>query len=206
MSVPDDGSQPRVTYSGTFPVDGAPTGRCRISSARHEAVRFGDVIGRHALGADAGEVAGVAAVVAADHDHQIERLLVEQRDRRRPVAPASRCRSCRRRGSARPAPPRRSDRAWPRGTSRRSPATRSSASSSGWRSRRAADPVGIEARRDRVAEARRGTPPRSPPSADVVAHDRGLVAVEDDEVAAAADTSAPATRWRAFPRAAPCRG
>ena len=34
----------------------------------------------HALGADPRQVAGVAAVVAADHDHQVERVLVEQRD------------------------------------------------------------------------------------------------------------------------------
>ena len=46
---------------------------------------------------------GVAAVVPADHDHQVERRVVEQRDAPRPAGPAWRCRSCRTPGSARPA-------------------------------------------------------------------------------------------------------
>ena len=54
---------------------------------RDEAVGIGDVERRDPIGADPGEVAGVAAVVAPDDDHQVERLrplgrVVEQRDDR----------------------------------------------------------------------------------------------------------------------------
>ena len=36
----------------------------------------------HPLRTDSGQIAGIAAVVAAHHEHQIQRLLVEQRDDR----------------------------------------------------------------------------------------------------------------------------
>ena len=104
---------------------------------RKQAARIGDVIGAHARRADPRQVAGVAAVVAADHDHQIERLA-----RRAALSTAS-CRSCvalqivsNARKCCAQRVRRRSGRASRRRTSRRSPATRTSASSSGWRSRR----------------------------------------------------------------------
>ena len=67
-------------------------------------------------------------------------------------------------------------------TSRRSPATRSSASSSGWRSRCASRcAIGIEARRDRLAETRdeRG---RVAAVTDELADDVGFGLVAHDEV------------------------
>jgi len=43
-----------------------------------QTVRIGDVVSRHTLGADPGQIAGVAAVVAPKDDHQVERPLAEQ--------------------------------------------------------------------------------------------------------------------------------
>src|SRR5689334_12268897 len=43
---------------------------------RHQTVGFGDVEGRPRGGTDARKVRGVAAVVPADHDHQIDRALL----------------------------------------------------------------------------------------------------------------------------------
>ena len=51
-------------------------------AARHQAFRVGDVKRAHPLRTDSGQIAGIAAVVAAHHQHQIQRLLVEQRDDR----------------------------------------------------------------------------------------------------------------------------
>ena len=70
----EGGSHPRDTCSGLTVVDGAPTGRCRTSSAETRQLGVGDMERRHALGADPGQVAGVAAVVAPDDEHQVERL------------------------------------------------------------------------------------------------------------------------------------
>src|SRR5262249_2766711 len=44
----------------------------------HEPVGAADVVGRGALGADAGEGLGVAAVVAPDHHHDVEAALREK--------------------------------------------------------------------------------------------------------------------------------
>ena len=76
------GSQPREIVSSTAAVEGAPIGRWRISLSGSEHVGVGDVEGRRPAGADRRQVAGVAAVVAADHDHQAGPVLVEQREDR----------------------------------------------------------------------------------------------------------------------------
>ena len=132
---PVGGSQPRGVTSAFD-----PTGRCRISSA--ETRQSGSAmwnVGRDAC-ADPREVGGVAAVVAADHDHQVDRLARRAARRRRPGDPGSRCRSCRRPGSASASVAVAVAVAHRRArTSRRSRATRTSASSSGWRGRCAAD-------------------------------------------------------------------
>ena len=131
---PSAGSQPAAVTSAF-----APTGRWRISSA--ETRQSGSAmwkVGRDG-GADPRQVAGVAAVVAADDDHQVDRPVAAAARRRRPGGPAWRCRWCRTPGSARASasvavavahrgPDHLADRA----------ATRSSASSSGWRGRCAA--------------------------------------------------------------------
>ena len=166
----------------------APTGRCRISSGDTQAVGVGDVIGRPRRGADPRQVRGVAAVVAADDDHQVDRL------GRASSATTASCRSCvalqmvsnaliaaRELGVAVAVAHRA------RGTSRRSRATRSSASSSGWRRpMRCEVAFGIEAGRGRVAE-------RARRNALAVAAARGCsrrptaasASVEHDQIAAA---------------------
>ena len=53
-----------------------------MSSSRHQAVGVGDVVGRHLLRADPRQIAGVAAVVAANDEHQVDRLLGQQLDDR----------------------------------------------------------------------------------------------------------------------------
>ena len=142
---------------------------------RDQAGRVGDVERRHAVGADPRQVAGVAAVVAADRRRiRSSGSLVEQRDdgvlallRRA----ADRVERAEARGQRRP---RRSDRASPAGTSRRSPATRTSASSSGWRSRcargRASGSKPGETASPKRARNARGVAA----VADVVADDRRL--------------------------------
>ncbi len=99
---------------------------------RFEAIDVGDVVRRHAIGADPGEVAGVAAVVAADHQHQIDRLGVEQGQHRvltllRRAADGVEGPVALRQGVR-----RRTDRPSPCGASRRSRAIPTSAWSSGW--------------------------------------------------------------------------
>ena len=73
VSGPTAGSQPEVVTS-VFDVDVPMADRVGGS----QAVRGRDVKGRHPAAADAGQVAGVAAVVAADYHHQVQRVLVEQ--------------------------------------------------------------------------------------------------------------------------------
>ena len=198
-------ASPRVTSSRPVVVDGAPTGRCRISSARHQALRLGDVERPHALRADPRQVAGVAAVVAAHDQHQVERLLVEQRDDR--VLPllrgaADRVERAEMRGRA---PPRRSGRASPRGTSPRSPATPTSASSSGWRTRPARDrPSGSNPGRGRAGECARGTR-RGRRRAGCSRRRCRLPRDPGRRGTGPSGISAPATPSRASPRASPCR-
>ena len=61
-------------------VDGAPT--ADAGSRPRTTWRICDVIGPHLRRTDFRQVAGVAAVVAADDEHQVQRLLLEKRDHR----------------------------------------------------------------------------------------------------------------------------
>ena len=171
---------------------------------RHQALRIGDVEGRPGGGADSGQICRVAAVVAANDEHQVDRLLLEERDDgilailRRAADGVERLKVI---GEARP---RRSGRPWPPSACPRSRATRTSASWSGWPARCAAgrgpartpamrrSRTGAGRRRDRRPHGCSRRPPWSGPGR----RRRG----------SGRRTRRPATRSPAFPRATPCRG
>ena len=75
VTGPAAGSHPSVVTSALRPDRAMPD---RVG--RDQAVRVGDVKRRLASRADAGEIDGVAAVIAADDDHQVDGLLAQQRD------------------------------------------------------------------------------------------------------------------------------
>ena len=72
---PVSGSQPWLKTSILSRTDTVPN-----LPGRNEALGVGHVEGRHLFRTDSGEIAGVAAVVAANDDHQIDRLLGQQLD------------------------------------------------------------------------------------------------------------------------------
>ena len=163
---------PEVRPTATGPAGSQPFGRdlgfgpdgpVADLVGRHQAVRIGDVECRPGRGADARQVAGIAAVVAADHDHQVDRPVREQRDDR--VLPILRGAADRveRLEMGGQVLRRRSGRAWPPSSSRRSRATPTSASSSGSRGRCAAgrDRDRSPATRRRRTASRKAS--RSPP-------------------------------------------
>ena len=127
------GSQPVVRISAF--AAGRPMAN-RVG--RLEALGVGNVERGHLFGANSGQIAGVAAVIAADDHHQVDRLLLQERDHRvlpilggaadgveRPETGGERVR-------------RRTGRASPGETTPAPPAIPTSASSSGWPGRRAA--------------------------------------------------------------------
>ena len=172
---------------------------------RHQAVGIGDVERRPRRGADPGQIAGVAAVVAR-RSRSSGRPAVS-----RSSATTASCRSCvalqivsNAWKCADESWLRRSDRSSPPSTSRRSRATPTSASSSGWRrpircrSRSGSKP-GDAAPAKRARKASRSTA-----AADVVADDcrsRDRRRRRDS----GRRLRPPATRSPAFPRATPCR-
>ena len=183
-----------------------PTGRCRISSATPGSRdRRCGTSGRDAAQMRA-RLAGVAAVVAADHDHQVDRLVAQQRDDG--VLPILRGAADRverlkvlgqrrRRRSGRSSPPSEhlADLA----------ATRTSASSSGWRGRCAAGRGRDRSPARRRCANRARNASRSPPSPDVVADDLRLRR-RRTRPGSGRRTRPPATPSPASPRARPCRG
>ena len=176
---PSAGSQPSCTASPPRHGPMADLARPTAAPPRRRCGRSAGGRRRSARGCR------VAAVVAADHEHQVERVRVEQRHAPRPGGPAWRCRSCRRPGSGRRAPARRTGRPSPAGTSPRSPATPTSASSSGWRGRCGRGRGRGRSPRDAASpkRARKASPVAAVP--DVVADDVGFRAVQHDEVPAA---------------------
>ena len=151
---------------------------------RHQAAGVGDVKGRPGCRADPREIAGIAAVVAADHDHRSSGVLAQQRDDgvlavlRRAADGVERLEARRR------ARRRRSGRASPLRTSR-SISSDSDISIVVWLARpmrcrsRSGSKPGETALPNRSRNAS-----RSPP-ANVVADDRRFAVVEDHEVVAA---------------------
>ena len=152
-------------------------------SRREQARRIGDVVRAHARRADPREVARCCCCCSRPT------TIIRSTGSVSSSASTASCRSCvalqivskaRKCVADRR---RRSGRASPRRPSRRSPATPTSASSSGWRSRRASRSVsGLKPGETAPAKRARNAS-RSPPCADVVADDRRLVAIEHDEVA-----------------------
>ncbi len=151
------------------------------------------------------KIAGIAAVIAADDDHQVDRLVLQQRDDR--VLPVL--------GGAADGVERAEPRRELLGAvavghrpDETAPAPRATPTSASWsgspgrcargrgRDRNPATRASRKRARNAVAIAA---------AADVVADRVGLVEVQHDEEAAVREGRAPAMRSPASPRATPCR-
>ena len=171
---PVGGSQSSAHHFGRRrPSTARRPGRCRISVRRQQARRIGDVVRPHARRRRSARgctcccccsrrprSSGRAARSSSSAIDGVLPLLRRAADR---VERAEVRRERR---------PRRSGRASPRRTSRRSPATRSSASSSGWRSRRARDRVSGSKPGETASAKRARNAVAIAAVADVVADDR----------------------------------